>query len=117
MVWQCEKPKVCHRRRGGTSAYTQLAQDMGERQRAAKEAAHALLTKLPCERRKDERKGNADVEPEWFKSAMKKVWPASLCARGVILSEGNTVFTDFFFPLAFFPFPPLFFPAYRDSRC
>ena len=76
MVLQCEKPKACHRRKGGTSTYNQLAQDMGERQRAAKEAARALLAKVPCESRKEERKEkkeNVDVEPEWFQAAMKKV--------------------------------------------
>ena len=66
---ECEKPKVSHRR--GTSTYSQLAQDMAERQRLAKEAAQALLAKLPCEGRKDERK-ERNVEPEWFESAMKK---------------------------------------------
>lgn len=62
---ECEKPKVSYRR--GTSTYAQVAQNMAERQRLAKEAAQALLAKLPCEGRKER-----SVEPEWFESAMRK---------------------------------------------
>lgn len=75
MVLQCGKSRHSHRH-GGTSTYTQLAEDMGERQKAAKEAARALLAKVPCEGKKVERKENkesADAEPEWFQSAMRRV--------------------------------------------